>query len=250
MKKQDKYFLSIKQIFPDAIAVIKPTISGMIHAVYIAERPKGKYVCRFSKKAVAEHNFKASKILETYDIKAPRISIHNCGEYYCETYPFISGKTLHERLQEGLTGDKLDNVYRQIFDISHKIENIPYNDLEQISAPLLSSVFRKAVSMLNPSEKRLCHTDLHAKNIILDEKDDVFAILDLDSVFFEYASVAHFIIMKDAKMYGYDINKFNGILKDVDINNLSVKLLSVFAETYIRFLPETLRKQILKVRVK
>ena len=246
----DKYFSDIKQIFPDTITITEPPVLGLAHTVYIVERAKGKYICRFSNKIVAEHNLKVSNILKTYRIKAPRVSIHDCGKYYCETYPFISGKTLYERLQEGLSGEKLDNVYRQIFDISYKIEKIPCKDVEKTPIPFSSDFLRRTVSFLNPSKKKLCHTDLHAKNIILDENDNVRAILDLDAVCCDYVSAAHFIIMKNAKKYGYDINKLFKLSKDIDINNPGMKMFSKISETYTRVFPESLRNQILKVRVK
>lgn len=250
MKIIKKDLLIIQQIYPDAITIVKPIVPGMIHNVYIVECTKNKYVCRFSEKKVAKHNLLVSKILKTHNIEAPRVSLHNYGGRYCETYPFIPGKTLYERLQEGLSSDKLDCIYHQIFDISYKIENILCGEIPEIPMPVFSKFLRETVSFLNPSEKKLCHTDLNAKNIVLDKDDNVHAILDLDSVCHEYASVAHYIIMKDAKTYGYDINKLSALSKDVDVNSITMRLLSLLSETYIRLFPEDLRKQVLKVRIK
>ena len=252
MRTQDKHFLTIKQIYPDVISVVKPLTLGLVHDVYIAECENSKHVCRFSKEIVAKHNLQISNILKEYNINAPRITIHDCGEYYCETYPFIPGKTMHERLLEGLTGDKLDNVYKQIFDISYKMENIPYNNISKTPIPFVSKCIRSIISVLNPSKQKLCHSDLHAKNIILDENDNVSAILDLDAISLEQISVAHFIIMKDAQTYGYDVNKFNGLSKEINVNHLlfQIKLLSTVAKIYKRVLSESARKQLLKIRVK
>ena len=38
MKKQDKHFLTIKQIYPDVISVTQPITVGKIHDIYIAEK--------------------------------------------------------------------------------------------------------------------------------------------------------------------------------------------------------------------
>jgi len=248
MKKQDEHFLNIKKIYPGVTSVTKPIVSGLIHNVYIVDCANGKYICRFSKKDVAEHNLQISNLLQTHNIAAPRVSIYNCGKTYCETYPFIPGKTLYERLLEGLSDDKKDNVYRQLFDISYKIENIPYADIRATPIPLFSKCLRKVISVLNPSKKKLCHTDLHAKNVILDEKDNVRAILDLDSILPERISVARFIIMKDAKRYGYDTTRFSNMSKNINIHcfNLLASTTNIFGNIF----SECLRKQMLKIRVK
>jgi hypothetical protein len=252
MNKKDKYFLSIKQIYPQTISVVKPITAGLVHDVYIAECQDNKYICRFSNEIVAKHNLQVSQILTSYNIPVPKVSIYNCGEHYCETYPFIPGKTLHERILEGLSDEKLDNVYRQIFDISYKISEIPYENIKPIPVPFVSKILRRSISCLNLSQKKLCHTDLHAKNIVLDEQDDVSAILDLDAFSMEPMAVAYFIMLKDSQTYGYDLNRLNETLNKLNIRNIGtqINIINAATQMYHFVFPECLRKQLLKIRVR
>ena len=82
MKKQDKHFLTIKQIYPDVISVTQPITVGKIHEIYIAETNRQKYVCRFSNEIVAKHNLEASQILTSFNIPVPKVSIYDCGSKY------------------------------------------------------------------------------------------------------------------------------------------------------------------------
>lgn len=252
MKKQDKHFIYIKQLYPLATSVVKPITVGLMHDIYITESQNQKFVCRFSDKIVAQHNLEISKLLNQYGIPAPKVSIHNCGDCWCETYPFIPGKTLHERILEGLSDEKLDAVYHQMFDISYKISEIPYKNIKPIPMPFVSKFLRKSISCLNLSQKKLCHTDLHAKNIILDEQDNVRAILDLDAFYTESMTVAYFVMLKDSQTYGYDLNRLNEILNKLNIRNIGthINIINTATKMYHFMFPECLRKQLLKIRVK
>ena len=249
MRKRDKYFLNIKQIHPDTQAVVKPMILGMVRDVFIAESPNGKYVCRFLDKPVAEHNLQISNILTQHNIPVPKVSIHNCGNYWCETYPFIPGKTLYERILEGISCQKLDDIYEQIINMSYKISDISCSNIVNIPVPLTSKFKRKTLAMLNPSQKKcLCHMDLHSKNIVLDENDNLRAIIDLDAFDFEPLTVSHLIILKDAYCHGYDIKR----IKNTSVQNpeIQIKIFNDIAKIYEVAFPMFLRKQLLKIRVK
>ena len=252
MKRQDKHFFYIKKLYPDAISVVKPITVGKVHDVYIAECKNNKYICRFSDKITAEHNLYISKILQKYDIPVPKVSIYDCDDCWCESYPFVEGKTLHERLLEGLSDEKLDVVYNQIWNLSCKISNIPYNKKFDAPVPFISKCSRKAISLINLSQKKLCHADLHAKNVILDESDNVRALIDLDSIAPEYLSVAYFTIMKDAVSYGYDINKLKLFYETLNIKKLrkQIKIFNFVTRIYRIAFSDRIRKQLLKIRVK
>jgi len=252
MKIQDKQFLNIKKLYPKAEFVFKPLTPGGIHDVYIIEISNNKYVCRFSSKNVAQHNLKVSKLLLSENINVPKVSVYNFGDVWCETYPFVYGKTLHERLIEGISKEKLNNIYRQLFEISQKISNLPYNDIPTIPMSIVSKGIRKTFDLFYPSDKKLCHSDLHAKNVILNEKDDISAIIDLDSVLPGNLLFAHFKIANNALFYGYDIHKFETFCNDVDIKRLEnqIKVHKITSGLYNFMFPEFIRKQLLKIRVK
>jgi hypothetical protein len=252
MKIQDKQFLQIKKLYPNATFVFRPFTPTTIHDVYIVENSGNKYICRFSNKNIAQHNLKVSKTLIAHDIPVPKVSVYNFGDCWCENYPLICGKTLHERLIEGLSGEKLDNIYQQLFEILYKISLVPYDDIPPISISVVSKSIRKTFDIFNPAPTKLCHSDLHSKNIILNEQDNVRALIDLDAVFPGNLSFAQFKIINNAKTYGYDICKFENICKDININKIEkqIKNFKIMSDLYKIVLPEFMRKQLLKIRLK
>lgn len=252
MNRQDEHFLKIKQIYPDVSAVYKPITPGCVRDVYIVENKTKKFVCRFSDSVTATHNLKISISLTAHGIPAPKVKVFAFDGAWCETYPFIEGKTLHERLLEGIKNDQLDNIYRQLLNISYKISEIPYDKTFDVPLPFPSKILRKIFAKLNPSSPKLIHGDLHAKNVVLDEKDNVRAILDLDAIYPESLSVANMIIMKDAQTYGYDIQKFTKFDTYCDVNKIAkqLKTFSIAAKVYQTLFPNFVRKQILNIRAK
>ena len=166
MKKEtNKHILKIKQLYPDASEIYRPSVLGCIHDIYIVKKDNDKFVFRFSDEQTAIHNLYVSRLLLKNSIPVPNIEIYNMDSEYCEIYPFIEGKTLHERLQEGLNGTKLDTVYRQLFCIAHKISQIPYDDNTQICVPWTTKWITRIFNVLNPKSQELCHYDLYAKNV-------------------------------------------------------------------------------------
>ena len=252
MNKQDEQFLKIKQIYPDSSAIYKPITLGRVRDVYIVEQGNDKYVCRFADSVTMEHNLKISQSLLSHNLPVPQTKVFAFNGEWCETYPFIEGKTLHERLLEGLKGEKLDNVYRQLIDISYKISEVPYDETFNVKMPLLSKILRKTFAFLNPSETKLVHTDLHAKNVLLDKEDNICAILDLDAIYPEHLSVSDIIIMKDAQTYGYNIQKFKGFNTSCNVDKIAkqIKSLDAINKIYCLLFSECIRKRMLNVRIK
>ena len=252
MNKKDEHFLRIKQIYPQFSAIYKPITLGKVRDVYIVEQGADKFVCRFTDSVTATHNLRISYSLAGHNIPVPKTQVFAFDGDWCETYPFIEGKTLHERLLEGLNGEKLDNVYRQLFNISYKISEIPYDKTFNVPTPFISKILRKTFAVFNPSPEKLVHCDLHAKNVLLDDKDNICGILDLDSVYPESSHVGNIITMKDAIYYGYDVQNFKkfNTLCDVDKIEKQLKVYSAIQRIYYSIFSNCIRKRILNIRAK
>lgn len=252
MERKDEHFLKIKTIYPDMINISKPVTLGCIRSVYIVEDPKGKFICRFVDQNAAKHNLKASKTLRAYGIPVPDVQIYAFDGSWCETYPFIPGKTFHERLLEGLPKEKIDDIYQQIFNISYKISEIPYDDSFNVSMPFATKIIHSGLSLFSSEKTVLIHSDLHAKNVILDDNDNVSGILDLDTVSPDKLTVANAITMRDAQqVYGYDIKRFSKLNISGDFNDLErrVNIWNIFAKFYKK-IPNIIVRQTLKIWVR
>ena len=185
-------------------SVSLPAVSGFVHNVYIVETSDGKYICRFSDKNTASYNTQTSKLLLSHGINVPDISMHKIQDLYCETYRFINGKTLYERLIEGMSQENKEKVYKQVFDILCKINKIKSNIKVKPSIYTCLRLVENMFALLNPQEKKvLCHNDLHARNIILDQNDNLYALIDVDSIYYCEPSFAFMTILSHAKLYGY-----------------------------------------------
>ena len=257
MNKKDLQISEIKKIYPKTKDVFKlDTAGGYIHDIYVAiNQNEEKFICRFSPKNTAIHNLYASKLLTSYNINVPHVSLHKSGKEYCETYPFIKGKTFYERINEGISKEKQADIYMQMLNVACKISQIPYDCKVRPSVCLTYKIAGTFFNSLNFSDFVLCHTDLHAKNVILDEQDNLFALLDLDAVFPEYMAFALITLIKDAQMQKCDateiiklceekyvLPKFMGIEKQSKIySNMKDSVKSIIGAKMV--------KQLLKIRV-
>jgi thiamine kinase-like enzyme len=256
--KQDLQILEIKKIYPNTQDIKKlDVLGGNVHDIYVViNQNYDKFICRFSSKSTAQHNLYASKLLTSYDINVPQISLHKTRQGYCETYPFIEGKTFYERIKEGLSKEKQLEVYTQMFNVACKISKIPYDYKIQPPVCLTYKIAGTFFNTLNLSDFVLCHTDLHAKNVILDDQDNLFALLDLDSVFKEYMAFALIILIKDMQMNGCDATE---IIKLCEEKYIFPKLMGIETQSKIyskikdsvkSILGDKMVKQILKIRLR
>lgn len=205
MIERDKHILCIKNIFHDTQSITMPSVAGFVHTIYIVKTANKKYICRFSNKTTAQHNQAISKLLLAHNINVPDVSIRYFEDMCCETYPFLNGKTLHERMLEGISDQEKARIYEQLFDWSCKIASVKYNSGEIMgNSNKLSKIVTKIFGLINHNEpKVLSHIDLNTKNIILDSKDNICALIDLDSVDERNFSTMFTSMISCAKSSGY-----------------------------------------------
>lgn len=239
MNKRYKQILYIKNIFHDVKSITIPVVQGFVHKVYIVKTKENKkYICRFSNQITAQHNFYVSKLLISNNIKAPEISLHKFEDIYCETYPFLEGDTLYQRLLVGISPTKIDKIYQQLFDLLCKISDLKYDSKSVCSHEnILAKMANKFFCVANPQEKNvLTPIDLNPKNILLDKDDNVCALLDLDSIDKRNFSYSFVSMMSWAKTSDYIpqdlIEKYSSthpkpninIRKQIQIYNFLVRL--------------------------
>lgn len=261
MNEQSKIFHNIQKIYPNCV-ISEPVNKGSIHDIYIAEYPDTdkKFICRLSQKNTALHNLHVSSLLNNHDIKVPEVSVY-CfdNEYddeYYETYPFIKGKTLYERQQEGLSKEKRTNVYKQLFNISYKISQIGFDFNTKPDISLLTKLQTMFFKLFNSGDTLLYHTDLHSQNVILDENDNVSALLDLDAVYPESSAFAFMKMLKNAKQEQCDIKPLIKLCEKHCIRpriigiEKQLKFYNVLITMYRHTLKKSISKHLLKTHIK
>ena len=233
MDKKDKHIYAIKQIYKNAESISGVNIAGYIHDVYIVKDSGQKYICRFSDKITAQYDLHISKLLLSNNICVPNISVHKFQDLYFETYNFISGKTFHERIIEGISDESKDRIYKQLFNLSVKISKIPYRPIKSPNESVWLKCLRSLFHTINAHEKRtLCHFDLHTKNVILDNNDNVMALIDLDSINLYKPTFAFVSMMAHAKRHGYQSNE---LIKEYEKTIKKKPIISVQSQVNIYY---------------
>ena len=254
---KNSHILKIKQVYPYVKEIHQPEIQGRIHEVYfIKTLNNDEFVCRFSQKNIAVHNLYVSRLLNFHNIKVPNISLHKFNDEYCETYPFIKGKTFYERIEENISEEAKLQVYNQLVHIVCKISQIPYKYKTKTEVPLTAKIAIDFFKKLNMNNVALCHTDLHAKNVVLDNQDNVVALLDLDAVYPESLAFAFINIIKDAQTYGCNTENLIKLVQGTYVNpkfigiKAQTKLYSGIKRISKSMLSDSMIKQLLKIRLK
>lgn len=201
----DKYIRLIQNNIDDDVTIEKPKFSGMVHPVYIVTINGKKTIFRFSDEKCAKRNAIISKILKEYGITAPEIKIQKFGDIYCETYPFIDGITLYERSQRGLSQQQIDNIYNQIIGLCNKLSKIPTDKIPGNEKYYQTRYKIKLLyfKLMNMAPEKVYHQDLNPKNIILDKNDNLYAILDIDSINKAPMVLAFIELMQSGKYFGF-----------------------------------------------
>ena len=220
-KMYNKYIQIIKQICGYDVSVKNPIFLGEMHPVFLAKTQDSKTVFRFSSKSCALRNAEVSKVLTRHGFNVPAIEIKKFGSQYCEIYPLIEGLTLAERATQGISKEKLDRIYKQIIEISYGLAAIPLNEIKSpynTNIIWQEKVANLCYNIINFSPRKICHTDLHDKNILLDNQDNICAILDLDAINKGSFVLSVIKMMDYAQSCGYDIYDLTRLCPNLNKN--------------------------------
>ena len=205
----NKYISCVKHFYDKDVKITKPEVAGKTHPVYIAETDAEKTVFRFSSRDCAVANSSNSALLNDYGVPVPQIHIYRINGEYCEVYPLVNGKTLFEKISnEQITKEQLYRVFQQMVGFSSKIACIPfknYNHFCHMNPQVLKAHYM--FQLFQPMPLQLSHTDFNMQNTILDENNNIIALLDLDGVTPAHYNTMFGRICLCAKQAGLDVNK-------------------------------------------
>jgi len=256
-QNHEQHILNINQFYDNDVSISQPDFLGTIHNVYIAQNQQSKNIFRLSSKKCAIRNAEISKMLTRHGFNVPLIKVIQLNSDYYEVYPFIEGKTLAERANYGISAESIKRVYKQLIDISYALAAIPQNEIPKDyneHVKWQEKVANSYYNFINNTKKQICHNDLHDKNILLDNNDNVCAILDLDGINNGSLVLAILKMIDFAKKYGYTVEDlkylcpqiYNGKIIDVKRQiNLYTNLRTIYRITTGRYIKNkhTLQKQ-------
>lgn len=199
MKKHNDsfYYEIVKSAHPAVHTVQQPVVRGS-NKVMIAETTDEKLVFKFTAAEIARRNEQIGIELHRSALPVPKSSVATHNIYHFEVYPYIQGKTLFQRVGEGMNFSKINNVYEEMIDLVNSMSEIAtasfdtidfkyFHDitranLARTSNPIVGNIVSTAVRFMNSGEQGIYHFGLTPKNILLDNNDKLIALLDLDEV--------------------------------------------------------------------
>ena len=216
------YLHAILDAESDVVRIRRPTVSGKNSAVFVVEKSDGrKVVFRFDSEQNVRRNYQIGHILNCNGITSPDVNMHMCRGQFFETYPYLTGKTLAEKLKiygsDACSQDVCAGIAAKIKQLSkipvYELNNVDNNFCHQVARKnmqnathnvLAGTMVKYGTIWLNRGEKSVCHCDLTPENIIVDDKCQATAILDLNAI--SVANVNFALAIAGLGLMRYDVN--------------------------------------------
>ena len=243
------YFLpAINSLGQEVYEIKYPYIQGSLKNLVFINTDQGEYVCKANHKELAIKNMKISQIFLSKNIKVPEIRVCSYKNKWFEVYKMVHGKTLFEHITNGISKDKIKNVYKDLLKQFAKmsmvdpelIANYKYSRTYQIAKANISDVnnatmgtiFSGIIRLMNlDSEKNrgIYHCGITPKNIILDNNGNFASLLDLDEIAIADKSYAFGAMAAKYQQMGFDITELFDeyeLLTGQEINRKRIKFMS------------------------
>lgn len=243
-----KYFSAIKSVIPYAYDIKLPKIQGTLKSSFIVKSIDGTFVCKFNHRDLAMKNAAVSRILNNAYIQVPNIRVVKYNDSWIEVYKFIPSRTLYESVGTGLSGEKLEKVYRSLVDIFAKMDTLSLTELSNMRVNLTHQVakinisdtnnavfgalFSGAVKLMNNycgKSVGLYHCGITPKNVILDDDYNVSGFVDMDEVAIADRNYAFGMMAAKYKQLGHnpmDLVEYYETISGNKLNHKKVKTIT------------------------
>ena len=211
---------------PDATNIMPPVVIGAQNNVLIAETPSGQKVFKFGAPDLVEKNAIVSQLYNIRKIPVPHVTAHNVDGICFEKYDKVAGITLFEAIQNGITREKIKQVYEDIlveFDkmssvhpvflnenLTRNVHDIALLNVSNTNTPTLGKLCMALVYIMNLGRKQdqaIFHSDITPKNIIVSPDGKFIGFVDLDNVCVCNKDYAFGIMAAKYQELGFDVNE-------------------------------------------
>lgn len=234
--------------YPNARNLRTPGICGSKKNVVFADIDNKTLVFKFSNPNTIKKNFAVSQIYRNADIPAPHITMGQYKDIFFEEYEFLSGKTLFEAINDGMSADKIKQVYREILHNIAKMQKLQPQLLEKyqhkhvhtitneqvtnVNNAVLGKICTALVYMANygdPKDIAIFHSDITPKNTVVSTDGHLVGFLDLDSAAISNINYAFGTMAAKYQQLGFNISElydyFEGI-SDTKLNRTRINALA------------------------
>ena len=195
----DFYHAAIKSVDANACDIRQPEICGKNAKIFFADVLTETYVYRFTDEYFIRRNNRISQLLALCDVPAPHTTIHCYMKTLFEKYKYCPAPTLRERINAGISHNKIFDIYKDTLRIQYQISKIDISELSDLSnmyyhniyskrtheqlPPIVSHLASATIYALSRSGKmHLFHNDLNPGNILVSNDNRVSCLLDLDGI--------------------------------------------------------------------
>lgn len=245
----DILYPALGTALPNMHNVRFPKIQGALGHVYFVDQDKKQYVVKFNPQHLVLKNVQVANIFQEHNIPAP--ASRACARYdtWMEVYPQIQGRTLFERIGDGLPSDKVREIYQEILTHFAKMEDINFQKLSHLECRHFHQVARYNVSdtnnavtariiqglvrVLNIGKKQdtgLYHAGITPKNVILSPDDRFAGFIDLDEAAICNKNYAFGSMATKYAQLGYDIRELFDYYERLTGKKLDRRRISAMAD--------------------
>lgn len=197
----ERLIQEVYDIYDNTRYIEYPPICGTLKNVFVVHTLADRFVVKFNHTDLVAKNQKASQILFEHNIPAPLIRTGCIKDAHYETYRLIPGYTLHQAIIRGMSRMQIRQVYKDIVTYFCEMDAIPVDALNDVKCANAYQVaqynirdtnggakahfFSQMVRMLNLGHSRnigVYHFDISPKNVLVSDKGQFIAFLDLDGV--------------------------------------------------------------------
>lgn len=222
----DIFRQAILDRYQDAQNLRTPDVCGTKNNVIFADIGPKTRVFKFGDPVIIRKNAYISQIYRESKIPVPHISACQYKNIYFEEYEMLAGKTLFEAVRDGISKDKIKQIYREILDnmakmrmISpHLLDNHPYKNVHvvahehvaNVNSAMLGKICMALVYILNcgpQKDNAIFHSDITPKNTVVSDDGHLVGFLDMDSVAVGNINYMFGAMAIKYQMLGFDINE-------------------------------------------
>ena len=253
------YIDAIYNVFHRVIDIQYPTQRGSQNNVLFVKTADGDFVAKFNTRDMVIKNYDVSHLARQNGILAPDISIMGYKNTWFERYPLIQGKTLFERMKDGMPMPAIKRAFDEILTQFLHMDNLPIQNIRSnkcinvhdavyangrnTSGPVLARILMSCVYLMNRGREHnvgLYHTELTPKNVIVDENGKLISLLDIDGMAICNRSFAFSVFADKWAQAGFDLNelydKYEHMTgRKINRARINAMLNTVHAGKYIMF---------------
>ena len=226
-------------MYPETTEIYTPVITGAQRNVLIAKTNDGEMVFKFGNKDLVEKNATVSKLYNIRGIHVPLVTAHNINGVSFELYKKVPGQTLYEAIQKGMSKEQIKHVYNDVLTefakmsfihpayvnqhLKRNVHDIAYTNISVVNNSTLAKLFMGLVYIINigPTEnKRIFHSDITPKNIIVSDKGDFLSFVDMDNVCVCNKNYAFSIMAAKYKELGFEVEELIDNYRKISQQNL------------------------------